>query len=68
MEVNQIILEGVSEETKEETLVDTEVEAEVAEAVIVEVDMEIKTNHLAEVEVELLMAITKILSNRSAHI
>ena len=59
-------MEGVSEETKEETLVDTEIE--VAEAVIVEVDMEIKTNHLVEVEVELLMAITKILSNRSAHI
>ena len=57
-------MEVASAETKEETLVVTVVEAEVAEAVIVEVDMGVKTNLLAEVEVELLKVITKILNNR----
>jgi hypothetical protein len=61
-------MEVVSEETREETLVVTAVEAEAAVVVIEEVDMEVKTNHMAEVEVEPLKAITKILNNRSVHI
>jgi len=36
--------------------------------VIEEVDMEVRANHMVEVEVELLKAITKILNNRSVHI
>jgi hypothetical protein len=61
-------MEVVSVETKEETLVDTAVEAEAAVVVIEEVDMEVRANHMVEVEVELLKAITKILNNRSVHI
>ena len=55
-------------ETREETLAVTAVEAEAAEVVIVEVGMEVRTNHTVEVEEELLKEITKILLNRSVHI